>query len=135
MFDVSLVNTANPKELWDLYMKHSHIVIYVVDSSDRLSLNSAKNDLHNSVLKHKDLHKSACILVLANKQDIDGSMTVLEIIEGLNLSSITNRKWHVQAVSVLQGLGLNQGVQWMERQWINKHFTLSPAPTELYKPS
>ena len=35
MFDVSLTNTENPHKLWDLYMKHSHIVIFVVDSSDR----------------------------------------------------------------------------------------------------
>jgi signal recognition particle receptor subunit beta len=96
-------------------MKHSHIVIFVIDSSDRQSIAQAKEDLHRSVLKHKDLHPKACLLVLANKQDIEGCMTVIEIIDALQLNSITKRKWHVQGVSVMGALGLNQGVQWMER--------------------
>ena len=56
MFDVSLVNNENPKKLWDLYIKHAHIIMFVIDSSDRQSINMAKNDLHNHVLSHKDLH-------------------------------------------------------------------------------
>lgn len=94
MFDVSLVNTDNPKHLWDLYMKHAHIVMFVIDSSDRQSINLAKDDLHNSVLNHRDLHKNACLLVIANKQDIEGCMSILEIIDILQLGKI-KRKCHM----------------------------------------
>ena len=48
MFDVSLTNTENPKKLWDLYMKHSHIIMFVLDSSDRQSIKGQGRSCHPS---------------------------------------------------------------------------------------
>ncbi|MEQ2162348.1 ADP-ribosylation factor-like protein 5B, partial [Goodea atripinnis] len=68
----------------------SQIVILVVDSTDRERL----TDLQN-----------AAILVLANKQDIKGSMTAAEISQCLTLDSVTTHSWHVQACCALTGEG------------------------------
>ena len=60
----------------------------------------------------KDLHKSS-LLVFANKQDIKNSMTAAEISQLLNLTSIKDRAWHIQACCALTGEGLYQGLEWI----------------------
>lgn len=35
-------------------------------------------------------------LILANKQDIEGAMTVAEITEKFSLDEIKNHTWHIQ---------------------------------------
>lgn len=49
--------------------------------------------------------QNAAILVLANKQDIKGSMTAAEISQCLTLDSITTHSWHVQGCCALTGEG------------------------------
>ncbi len=63
-------------------------------------------------LKKKDLNKSS-LLVFANKQDIKNSMTAAEISQQLNLTSIKEHPWHIQACCALTGEGLYQGLEWI----------------------
>lgn len=52
--------------------------------------------------------QNAAVLILANKQDIKGSMTAAEISQCLTLDSITTHSWHVQACCALTGEGWAQ---------------------------
>lgn len=49
--------------------------------------------------------QDAAILILANKQDVKGSMTAAEISQCLTLDNITRHPWHVQACCALTGEG------------------------------
>ncbi|MFQ6627548.1 hypothetical protein Gotur_004766 [Gossypium turneri] len=56
---------------------------------------------------------NAIILVFANKQDLKGAMTPMEVSEGLGLFDIKNRKWHIQGTCALRGDGLYEGLDWL----------------------
>ena len=45
------------------------------------------------------------MLIFANKQDIKGSMSAAEISQHLNLTSIKDHVWHIQACCALTGEG------------------------------
>ena len=49
--------------------------------------------------------RKAAVLVFANKQDIKGSMSAAEISQQLNLTSIKDHGWHIQACCALTGEG------------------------------
>ncbi|TNM97002.1 putative ADP-ribosylation factor-like protein 5C [Takifugu rubripes] len=97
---------------WYSYYCNTEIVILVVDSTDRERLSLTKEELHR-MLSHEDLQKAA-ILVLANKQDMKGSMTAAEISQSLTLDTITSHSWHVQACCALTGEGLPASLDWMK---------------------
>ena len=45
-------------------------------------------------------------MIYANKQDVKGSMNATEITQHLNLTSIKDHGWHIQACCALTGEGL-----------------------------
>ena len=96
-FNVEQVTYKNLKcQVWDLggqtsirpywrcYYSNTDAVIYVVDSADRDRVGISKQELV-SMLEEEEL-KNAILVVLANKQDIEGAMSVTEVrkIQGLN---------------------------------------------------
>ncbi|XP_020488287.2 putative ADP-ribosylation factor-like protein 5C [Labrus bergylta] len=97
---------------WYSYYFNTEIVILVVDSTDRERLTATKDELHR-MLSHEDL-QNAAVLILANKQDVKGSMTASEISQFLTLDSITTHSWHVQACCALTGEGLPASLDWMK---------------------
>lgn len=50
------------------------------------------------------------LLVLANKQDLNGAMKKEEIADILGLSLLQNRQWFVQECSAVNGKGLVEGL-------------------------
>lgn len=48
----------------------------------------------------------APLLIFANKQDLLNAATAAEVAEGLNLESVRDRKWQIQACSALTGEGV-----------------------------
>ncbi|XP_031723774.1 putative ADP-ribosylation factor-like protein 5C [Anarrhichthys ocellatus] len=97
---------------WYSYYGNTEIVIVVVDSTDRERLTLTKEELHR-MLAHEDLEKAA-VLILANKQDVNGSMTAAEISQCLTLESLSSHSWHVQACCALTGEGLPASLDWMK---------------------
>uniref|UniRef100_A0A3P8N982 ADP-ribosylation factor-like 5C n=1 Tax=Astatotilapia calliptera TaxID=8154 RepID=A0A3P8N982_ASTCA len=97
---------------WYSYYGNTEIVILVVDSTDRERLTVTKEELHR-MLAHEDL-QNAAVLILANKQDMKGSLTAAEISQFLTLDSITTHSWHVQACCALTGEGLPASLDWMK---------------------
>ncbi|XP_071964468.1 ADP-ribosylation factor-related protein 1-like isoform X2 [Antedon mediterranea] len=89
--------------LWDKYYAESHGVIYVIDSSDSSRLDESR-EAFDEMLTHETLN-GVPLLVLANKQDVDGCLSVDIIKETFNQSSskIGRRDCHVQAISAKTG--------------------------------
>ncbi|XP_062866913.1 ADP-ribosylation factor-like protein 11 [Trichomycterus rosablanca] len=94
---------------WKYYLEGCKALVYVVDASDHSRINEAKMAL-NIILSDHNL-KDVPLMVLANKTDMQNSMTINDVSSGLDLKSCTNRDWEIQACSALQGLGLHQAFQ------------------------
>ncbi|CAN1269152.1 ADP-ribosylation factor [Linum perenne] len=56
---------------------------------------------------------NSIILVFANKQDMKGAMSPMEVCQGLGLPELKNRKWHIQGTCALKGDGLYEGLDWL----------------------
>ena len=112
MWDIG--GQENLRTSWNSYYSNTHYVIMVIDSTDRERLSITKEELYK-MLNHEDLRKTA-VLVYANKQDVKGSMSSAEISQHLNLTSIKDHPWHIQACCALTGEGLYQGLEWITNQ-------------------
>lgn len=65
------------------------------------------------ILRHKTL-KNTVLLILANKTDYAGCMTLPEIVEGLDVRNVVgDRPWFVQRSCAISGQGLREGLDWL----------------------
>ncbi|MQL85464.1 hypothetical protein Taro_017990 [Colocasia esculenta] len=85
--------------------------IYVVDSLDRERIGKARAEFQ-AIIRDPFMLNSI-ILVFANKQDMRGAMTPMEVCEGLGLYDLKNRRWHVQGSCAVRGDGLYEGLDWL----------------------
>lgn len=61
----------------------------------------------------EDELKKAVLCVFANKQDIEGAMTVTEVANSLGLSAIKNRRYQIFKTSAIKGEGLDEAMEWL----------------------
>ncbi|VBB26596.1 unnamed protein product [Acanthocheilonema viteae] len=59
--------------------------------------------------------KNVPLLVYANKQDLVTAAKANEIAEGLQLLSIRDRSWQIQACSAVTGEGIKDGMDWISK--------------------
>lgn len=122
-FNVETVTYKNIKfQVWDLggqssirpywrcYFANTTAVIFVVDSTDEKRLRVCREELHG-ILAEEEL-KETKLLVLANKQDLQGAKTPQEITMDLGLEEMKERSWTVQGCSALKGEGMEEGLDW-----------------------
>ena len=83
----------------------------MVDSNDRERIEIAKFELHK--ILNEDELQDCVVLVFANKQDLENSMSATEISDKLDLHSLRNRKWFVQSACATSGDGLYKGLDWL----------------------
>jgi ADP-ribosylation factor-like protein 6 len=101
------------RALWEAYYKEVQAVIFVVDSTDKIRMSVAKDELEQ-LLAHKDIEASNIpILFFANKMDLPGALPPTDIMSQLNLASITSKPWHISASNALRGEGLDEGMEWL----------------------
>ncbi|CAI9723719.1 ADP-ribosylation factor 1 [Octopus vulgaris] len=122
-FNVETVQYKNLKfQVWDLggqtsirpywrcYYSNTDAVIFVVDSMDRERIEISKRELM-SMLEEEEL-KKAVLMIFANKQDIEGAMTVSEVSTALGLHALKNWKHQILKTSAINGVGLEEGMEW-----------------------
>ncbi|KAG9293493.1 hypothetical protein G9A89_009217 [Geosiphon pyriformis] len=123
-FNVETVTYKNIKfQVWDLggqtiirpywrcYYANTDAVIYVVDSVDNHRFATAREELH-SMLEEEEL-RDATLLVFANKQDMEGAMSVTEVSDALRLDTLKSRQWTIWKTSAIRGDGLMEGLDWL----------------------
>lgn len=123
-FNVEQVTYKNLKfQVWDLggqtsirpywrcYYSNTDAIIYVVDSADKDRIGISKQELV-SMLEEEEL-KKAILVVLANKQDIAGAMTVAEVHQALGLDALKTRTFQIFKTSAIKGEGLDQAMDWL----------------------
>ncbi|PNF28988.1 hypothetical protein B7P43_G15101, partial [Cryptotermes secundus] len=77
------------REIWHRYFVDVHGVIFVVDASDMSRLEEGRGVLEN-LLSHEKLAGKP-VLLLANKQDCEGALDELDVVERLNVEAVVNQ--------------------------------------------
>merc|ERR1712096_419579 len=103
---------------WRSYFTNTDAIIYVVDSADRDRVGISKQELV-SMLEEDEL-KDAVLVVLANKQDIEGAMSVTEVHGALGLDKLKNRTFQIFKASATKGEGLDESMEWLSNILQNK---------------
>ncbi|KAM3726499.1 ADP-ribosylation factor-like protein [Dirofilaria immitis] len=98
---------------WKNYFENTDVLIYVIDSCDRKRFDETGMELFE--LLDEEKLKSVPLLVYANKQDLVTAAKANEIAEGLQLLSIRDRSWQIQACSAVTGEGIKDGMDWISK--------------------
>ena len=96
---------------WRNYYDQTDALVYVVDSADEMRVQEVKDNLQE--LLGEELLAGVPLLVFANKQDLEMALDAPEVMEHLDLNSITTRSWNIQACSAVTKEGLNEGMTWL----------------------
>lgn len=102
VFDMS--GSGRYRNLWEHYYRDAQAIIFVLDCGDKFRLCVAKDELQR-LLEHNGSKvpisltssdtKGRPILFFANKMDVAGRLTPVEITESLELDKIKDRTWHL----------------------------------------
>ena len=83
----------------------------MVDSADRLRLDEAREELFG--ILNSDEMRGVPVTVMANKQDLPGSMSPAELVDGLHLRKLGGHKWHMQGTNANNGDGVYESMEAM----------------------
>jgi ADP-ribosylation factor-like protein 6 len=102
------------RNLWEHYYEDIEAVIFVVDSSDKLRMSVAQEELKTLLTHRKIQDRNIPILLLANKMDIRGSLTAIQCSKAMDLDLLAkDRSYHICSTNALTGDGLEEAVQWL----------------------
>ncbi|CAN2389597.1 ADP-ribosylation factor family, partial [Pristimantis euphronides] len=99
----------NLRTYWNQYVKKTHIMVFVVDSTDDIRLQLARHELHRLLEEAPRLP----LMVLANKQDCKSALPVSDIYSQLSLHRIQGlREWMLLGTSAVHdGYGSSTSLQ------------------------
>lgn len=105
--------SSNFRPIWQQHTKDLNGIIFVIDSSDRVRFSTASEEL-KAIIEHKDIQETSIpILILANKNDIEGSAPI-EIIETeLHLNEIQNHPVLVKSICSFYPNDIFQSLEWL----------------------
>ena len=130
------------RNLWEHYYKECQGIVFVVDSSDKMRMVVAKDEL-DMLLQHPDIRsRKIPILFFANKMDCRDSLSSVKVSQTLGnrvyqngkkfgflinvdiylkydfsgLERIMDKPWHICASNAVTGEGLHEGVEWLTAQ-------------------
>lgn len=113
-FDMS--GQGRYRNLWEHYYRECHGIIFVLDSSDRLRMMVAKDEL-DMLLQHAEIqNRRIPLLLFANKMDMREALSSVKCSNLLGLEDIRDKPWHICASNALSGEGLEEGVSWLADQ-------------------
>jgi len=113
-FDMS--GQGRYRTLWEQYYRDCQGIIFVVDSSDKIRMVVARDEL-DSLIKHPELaNKRVPILFFANKMDLRDSVSSVKVSSLMGLEEIRDKPWHICASNGITGEGLHEGVEWLTEQ-------------------
>ncbi|XP_048176084.1 ADP-ribosylation factor-like protein 3 isoform X2 [Corvus hawaiiensis] len=103
---------------WKKYLGSTDLLIYVIDSADQKRFEETGQEL--AELTEDESLTGVPLLVFANKQDLVTAAPAAEIAEGLSLHTYRDREWQIQACSALSGEGVQDGMNWISSQIMNR---------------
>ena len=107
------------RPLWKSYSRKVDGIIFVVDSTDKERMEEAKIELVK-IIRSPD-NPGLPFVVLANKQDLPGSMDISEIEKMLSLHELPAAQlWHVEPTCGVTGEGLDEAFEKMSSLILKK---------------
>lgn len=98
---------GNMRDHWPNFYQNAGAIVFVVDSADQERLNEAQRELERT-LRNDELRGRPLIL-LANKQDVNGALNVTEMKDRFNMRKICQeRDCFVQPCSASTGFGVEE---------------------------
>ncbi|KAF7504757.1 hypothetical protein GJ744_001758 [Endocarpon pusillum] len=99
------------RTMWERYCRDVNAMVFVVDAADRDAIPVAREELH--ILLSKPSLAGIPLLVLGNKSDLRGKMSVDELIEALELKRVTHREISCYGISAKEETNLDAVLQWL----------------------
>ena len=99
------------KELYEYYYPNTDGIIFIIDSHDKERFDDAI-EYFQEILEADEL-KNCPILIMANKQDMNETLSSDEISMVLRNKKYKDRKWSIIKTSGISGQGLEEDMQWM----------------------
>lgn len=101
--------SQNLRTYWNQYVKKTHVMVFVVDSTDDIRMQLARHELHRLLEEAPQLP----LMVLANKQDCRSALTISDIYSELSLHRVQGlREVTLLATSaVYDGCGSSTSLQ------------------------
>lgn len=84
---------------------------FVVDSADHTLIEQAHDELH--ALLEKDTVEKIPLLVVGNKNDLEGAYDVDTLIKQMGLDSVKDRPVACYSISVKEAKNLNAVLSWL----------------------
>ncbi|XP_070837775.1 ADP-ribosylation factor-like protein 4D [Chaetodon auriga] len=98
------------RPLWKSYTRRTDGLVFVVDAAETERMEEAKVELHR--ITRSAENQGVPVLVLANKQDLDGAMSASEVEKVLALHELSSSTLHhTQGCSAQDGQGLQPGLE------------------------
>lgn len=93
------------------HIKLTRFHSYIVDAADQQALPIAREELH--ALLEKPVLDGIPLLVLGNKSDLPEKLSVDELIEALDLKSVSHREVSCYGISAKEETNLDAVLQWL----------------------
>lgn len=113
----------NVRSSWNhhYFLQETRVLIYMVDATDGERIKESRTEL--IVMLKKEELKNAIILICANKKDQLPNEyhkdAKFDFIDEQLKEILCNRRWNMLHTSVLQNLGISEGLDWICKE-LNK---------------
>jgi len=104
------------RNMWERYCRNVNAIVYMVDSADGAKLDEARDQLHS--LFEGQNHTAATLkgiplLVLGNKNDLQGCLSQEELQEKMQLETIEGREVALYSISCKSQNNLTNTINWL----------------------
>ncbi|KAF3484395.1 ADP-ribosylation factor [Arthroderma uncinatum] len=99
------------RPMWERYCRGVNAIVYIVDAADRQSLTASTDELRDLV--SKPTLEGIPLLVLGNKSDLPDVLSVDELIDAMELKSITKREVSCYGISAKEETNLDAVLRWL----------------------
>lgn len=99
------------RSMWERYCRGVNAIVFVVDAADKDAIPVAREELQ--ALLSKPTLEAIPLLVLGNKSDLPNKLSVDELIEQLDLKSVTHREISCYGISAKEETNLSSVLAWL----------------------
>lgn len=101
------------RNLWSQHYAEIHAIVFVLDSTDRMRLAVARDELEMVLSDVSVRSRNIPVLFLCNKKDCPNSMGPAECVSKMGLEQIRERPWSIVSTNARTGEGIEDAVEWL----------------------
>eukprot|EP00890_Picochlorum_soloecismus_P004985 jgi/Picsp_1/5488/NSC_02847-R1_adp-ribosylation factor-like protein 8a len=99
------------RSMWERYCRGVQAIVFVVDAADYEGIDVAKQELHE--LLGRPSLAGIPVLVLGNKNDLEGALNSQELISKLDLRSLKDREVCLYSISCKKRSNIDVTLGWL----------------------